>query len=52
MSNALRQASKAVACLKQAGPELEPRSDAGIPLLHMLLPDATLPTISMLANLV
>ncbi len=52
MSDALRQASKAVASLRQAGPQVEPRSDAVIPLLHMLLPDATLPTVSMLANLV
>ena len=52
MSSALRQASKAVANLKQAGLEVEPKSDALIPLLHMLLPDATLPTVSMLANLV
>jgi len=52
MSNALRQASKAVAGLKQAGLQVESRSDAVIPLLHMLLPDATLPTVSMLANLV
>ncbi|KAL0039031.1 hypothetical protein WJX77_005730 [Trebouxia sp. C0004] len=52
LSNALRQASKAVASLKQAGVEMEPQSDALIPLLHMLLPDATLPTVLMLANLV
>ena len=52
MSSALRQASKAVANLKQAGLEVESKSDALIPLLHMLLPDATLPTVSMLANLV
>lgn len=52
LSNVLRQASKAVASLKQTGLEVELRSDAFIPLLHMLLPDAALPTVSMLANLV
>ncbi len=52
MSNALRQASKAAASLKQAGFEVGPQSDALIPLLHVLLPDATLPAVSMLAKLV
>ena len=52
MSAALKQVRKEAASIKHAGAGVELSGDDLIPVLHMLLPDATLPAVSMLALLV